>query len=75
MRIEMPDPDPGRCKNIRQVVHSDGSIENLRCLDYEAVRHVCEFPEPELRPVTQGNWSWTYNPQAPQRWVKPDEIT
>jgi hypothetical protein len=71
MHIIEPDPHPGRCENYRSVVHSDGYVETLRCLDYEGTEHICSFPEPEHRVITVGGY--TYTPQAPQRWIKPDE--
>lgn len=72
--IHVPDPFPGRCQNVRHVLHANGEPETLRCLDYEGTRHVCEFPPSRVNASSTG-WV-TYQsimtaPPAPKRWVKP----
>ena len=68
--IHVPDPDIGRCQNVRHVTHGDGYMETLRCLDYEGMPHVCEFPKAR-HVVSSGSHSMTYSPPKPRRWVKP----
>ena len=71
--IVMPDPHPGRCQNHRTHIGPNGEIEQLRCLDYEAVPHVCSFPEPKSTygSLTWGGGSVTYKTPKPTPWVKP----
>lgn len=69
--IHLPDPNPGRCRNIRILNHPSGDIEHLRCLDYEATVHVCVFPTTPLRPLVTGGFN-SYSPTEPKAWVKPD---
>ena len=71
--IFLPDPDIGRCKNVRHNNCSCGYSEALRCLDYEGTEHVCEFPAPMhacsmSRPE---NNVYRYAPPTPKPWVKP----
>lgn len=75
MYVRLPDPNPGRCENYRSVMHSDGRVETLRCLDYEGTKHICEFPEP-LHIASDPRWggnSYSYSEKhdRPQPWVKP----
>lgn len=68
MFIEIPDEHPGRCRNQR-VVWVNGCPESLRCLGYEAVEHVCEFPEPPR--VSTVKFSYTSVIPEPKAWVRP----
>jgi hypothetical protein len=67
MFIEIPDEHPGRCRNQR-VVFVNGYPETLRCLDYEAVQHVCAFPEPPLRVASV---TYTLGGDTKKAWVRP----
>lgn len=71
--IKMEDPNPGRCQNFRTVNHSDGYIENLRCLDYEDVPHECSFPEPTHVVSTVNNIFRSSDLPKSEPWVKPDD--
>lgn len=70
----IPDPYPGRCKNLRPVRHSDGHIENLRCLEYEDEDHVCNFPEAPVVTETHNIFQTSDLPE-PKPWVRPDNVT
>lgn len=70
--VRLPDPNPGRCENFRTLHHADGFVEVVRCLDYEASRHVCAFPEPEHRVVEVNGYTMP-TAQTPVPWVRPDE--
>ena len=63
MHVELPDPHPGRCRNLRTV-----GPETLRCLDYDNLPHVCVFPEPKR--LSSSN-SYTVKTVEPEPWVKP----
>ena len=69
MFIELPDPNPGRCINIRQ---------GDRCLDYDFHEGRCRFPEKDpshelyWQTMTRG---WQLNPEPPKKWVSPLEGT
>jgi hypothetical protein len=67
MFTDGPDPHPGRCKNHRAEHHSDGYIENLRCLEAEGTRHICRFPKPAH--VVAERVIYTAAP--PEPWVVP----
>lgn len=67
MHVELPDPDPGRCRNLRMV-----GAETVRCLDYDDRPHICSFPEP--RPPLLSSDTYTVTPSIPEPWVKPDEV-
>jgi hypothetical protein len=73
--ILAPDPFPGRCKNHRTITHADGYSEALRCIDYEAEPHQCEFPPAAHRLTPSGYGIGTsqgiYAP-TPVPWKKPD---
>lgn len=73
MTLYVPDPHPGRCQNLRMVTHSDGYIENLRCLDYEGTEHVCQFPEPEHSIYSAQEHKPWVRPK-PKPWVRPENF-
>lgn len=64
MHIELPDPHPGRCRNLRYV-----GAECLRCLDYDDTPHVCRFPEP---PPSTTSVNYTIQTTSLSPWVAPD---
>lgn len=70
MHTEMPDPHPGRCKNFRTVWVS-GYPETIRCLDYEGTAHVCHFPPPADRSLSNSHNVWVGGQPLPQPWIKP----
>jgi hypothetical protein len=55
--ISVPDMHPGRCLNHR-TEWRNGEPVSMRCIEYEAVEHVCTFVPPE--PVTLGTNLNTY---------------
>jgi hypothetical protein len=63
VKVILPDPHPGRCRN-----HRDGR----RCLDYDHRPHVCEFPEPPPSPTTT-SFHITYTRGVIEPWVKPGD--
>lgn len=64
MHITIPDLHPGRCQNTR---HGE------RCLDYDAVPHVCSFPKPPP-PASSGRTNnHFHSAPKPKRWVKPGD--
>ncbi len=65
MNITLPDPHPGRCLNHRVV-----RGQSLRCLNYEIVPHVCEFPEPVPPPARRAQ-SYTQTISEPAPWQRP----
>lgn len=73
MHVDVPDPDVGRCKNVRLYRHANSEVEYLRCLDYEGTPHVCSFPTPLPRSSSSGWSSATYyTVPKPKPWVKPE---
>lgn len=68
----LPDPFPGRCKNYRNHGHRDGSVEVLRCLDYEGVPHRCAFPTPRPEPTNDHSWGGNIQTNTePEPWRRP----
>lgn len=65
MNINLPDPDIGRCPNLRPDAGKPGSY--LRCLKL-AGHHVCSF-DPPTKPVAYVLPGMT-QPQAPKPWVE-----
>lgn len=69
MNIVVPDPHPGRCRNLRPSRYYSGTF--LRCLDYEGTEHQCSF-DVERIPASNPGWnSATYTHTEPKPWVKP----
>lgn len=66
--VEHYDPHPGRCRSFRPV---PGSLESVRCLDYEGTDHICRFPP--RKPAMTTATSATYSRTDPKPWVRPDE--
>lgn len=60
MHYVLPDPYPGRCLNERG---------GHRCLDYDAVPHMCTFPEIVAGVETVVAVVWAV--PVPLLWVKP----
>lgn len=65
MHIELPDPHPGRCRNLRYV-----GAECLRCLDYDDTPHICRFPEPAPSITSV---SYTIQTTSLSPWVAPTD--
>lgn len=71
MTLTMPDPNPGRCLNHRPSFNAWGQPTSVRCLMYEADKHVCVFPDPPQRVDQSISASSSYQQVSPTPWVSP----
>lgn len=65
MHVELPDPNPGRCRNLRYY-----GPEAARCLDYDDTPHICRFTVPHSPPTTA---SYTIQTTSASPWVAPTD--
>lgn len=73
MIIHLPDPNPGRCLNMRPGHDGNGYPVNRRCLLYENERHICEFP-PNPPVSRSGSGQWTSHTEKIEPWVSPVKV-
>lgn len=72
MYVNMPDPHPGRCQNLRPSKNRIGQF--LRCLGYEGKPHECHFEQEMIvmrdGPIYSGQIVST---QKPEPWKDPTD--
>ena len=74
--VQVPDPFPGRCLNLRPRFDAHGYTQTVRCLEYEAEEHVCRFQSPTVLSTTSGGATICNTALSePKPWVKPEDRT